>query len=54
MSKTVLVILGILILVMGVLGLFVVWWGVEDPVWHAVAKIVVGLIAIYVGATDKA
>ncbi len=54
MSKSVLIIVGILILVMGVLGLFVVWFGVKDPVWHAVAKIVVGLIAIYVGATDKA
>lgn len=54
MSKSVLIIVGILVLVMGVLGLFVVWFGVKDPVWHAVAKIVVGLIAIYVGATDKA
>ena len=54
MSKTVLVILGILILAVGVLGLFVKWAGVAAPVWYAVIEIVVGLIAIYIGATDQA
>lgn len=55
MSKTVLVIIGIVILVMGLLALFVPGWlGATEPTWHAVAKVVVGLIALYVGSTDKA
>jgi len=53
MSKTFLIILGLLILIMGIMGLTVVIAGVSDPVWHAVAKIVVGLIAIGIGVADK-
>lgn len=54
MSKTVLIIVGVLVGLMGVLALVAKGWlGVTDPAWHAVAKIVIGLIAIYVGATDK-
>lgn len=56
MSKTLLIILGVVILIMGIWGLVPAWSiaGVTDPGWHAIAKIVVGLIAIYVGTTDKA
>lgn len=56
MSKTLLIILGVVILAMGIWGLIPAWSiaGVTDPGWHAIAKVVVGLIAIYVGATDKA
>lgn len=53
MSKTFLIILGVAIVVMGIMGLTVVISGVEDPAWHAVLKIVVGLIAIGVGVADK-
>jgi len=53
MSKTFLIIVGVLIVVMGIMGLTVVISGVEDPAWHAVAKIVVGLIAIGIGVADK-
>ena len=54
MSKTVLIILGIIVAVTGVLGLVVNgWMGITNPVWYAVAQIVVGLIGIYVGVTDK-
>lgn len=53
MSKTFLIIVGILILVMGIMGLTVVIADVKDPVWHAVAKVVVGLIAIGIGVADK-
>jgi uncharacterized membrane protein YqjE len=53
MSKTFLIIIGILILVMGIMSLTVVIADVRDPVWHAVAKIVVGLIVIGVGVADK-
>lgn len=53
MSKTFLIVIGVLILIMGILGLTVVIAEVRDPVWHAVLKIVVGLIAIAIGVTDK-
>lgn len=54
MSKTVLIIISILILLMGLLALFANgMFGVTDPTWHAVAKVVVGLIGLYVGASDK-
>lgn len=53
MSKTFLIILGVIITVMGILGLTVVISDVHDPAWHAVAKIVVGLIAVGVGIADK-
>lgn len=53
MSKTFLIILGVLLLIMGILGLTVEIAGVANPVWHAVAKIVVGLIAIGIGVADE-
>jgi len=55
MSKTLLVILGVVILLMGIWGLIPAWHisDVADPAWHGILKVIVGLIAIYVGATDK-
>jgi hypothetical protein len=55
MSKTLLVILGVVIIAMGIWGLIPAWKisGVADPSWHAIVKIIVGLIAVYVGATDS-
>ena len=56
MSKTVLIVLGILILLMGIWGLFpsLAIAGDKDPVWHAILKIIVGVIATWVGVADKA
>jgi hypothetical protein len=55
MAKTTLIILGVVIVLMGIWGLIPAWRisGAIDPAWHAVVKIVVGLIAIYIGAADK-
>lgn len=55
MSKTLLVILGVAIIVMGIWALIPAWRisDVNDPSWHAIVKIIVGLIAVYVGATDS-
>lgn len=59
-SKVTLIIIGILVLAMGVLGAFptiaaaipVVTLGTE-PLWYAIVKIALGLIAIIVGAAAK-
>ena len=55
MSKTLLVVLGVAIIVMGIWALIPAWKisDVTDPSWHAIVKIIVGLIAVYVGATDS-
>ena len=54
MSKTLLVIIGVVIVLMGVWALIPAWKisDVVDPSWHAIVKIIVGLIAVYVGSTD--
>jgi uncharacterized membrane protein YczE len=52
-SKWTLIIVGLIVLVMGIAGLP----GVSDigtePDWHAVLKIVVGIVAIVVPFVDK-
>lgn len=53
MSKTVLIIVGVLVLLMGVAALIPAWEMATEPTWHAIVKIVVGFVSIYVGATDK-
>lgn len=55
MSKVTLVIVGILVILMGVWALVPVWQiaAVADPVWHAWAKIVVGLVAVVIAVTDS-
>lgn len=55
MSKMLLVVLGVAIIVMGIWALIPAWQisDVTDPSWHAIVKIIVGLIAVYVGATDS-
>jgi succinate dehydrogenase hydrophobic anchor subunit len=53
-SKTVLMVVSILVLLMGVLGL--PQMGLDygsEPTWHAALKILVGLVGLYVGYTDK-
>lgn len=59
MSKTFLMVLGVLVALMGLwgLGVYLEWLpsvsGVVDPWWHAAFKIVLGLAAVYVSYTDK-
>lgn len=53
MSKTWLMIIGVLLLLMGIAGMIPSWTWATEPMWHAVVKAVLGLIAIYVSATDK-
>ena len=51
-TKTALLVIGILLAVMGlvdVLGLLTLG---TEPVWHSVVKIVIGAVAIYLGATN--
>lgn len=53
MSKTFLIIFSILLVLMGILGLVPnLDWGTE-PMWHAVAKIVIGIIGLIVAGMDK-
>lgn len=40
---------GIIVLLMGLWGLVYPVFGVVDPWWHAVLKIIVGAITIYAG-----
>ena len=52
-SRITLIIVGLIVLLMGIWGLVATFAGVIDPQWHAVLKIVVGLIAIGIGYLDK-
>ncbi|MBU7014926.1 MAG: hypothetical protein HXS52_11950 [Theionarchaea archaeon] len=51
-SKTILIIVGIIVLLMGILGLLDLDYATE-PSWHAVLKIIVGLVAVVFGYMDK-
>ena len=59
MSKTFLMVLGVLVVLMGLwgLGVYLDWLpsvsGVVDPWWHSALKVVLGLVAVYVSYTDK-
>ncbi len=53
MSKTLLMIVGIVAILMGIAGLIPSWTLATEPSWHAVLKIIIGLVAVYVSATDK-
>jgi hypothetical protein len=53
MTKISLIILGILVAAMGVLAVIP---GINlgtEPVWHAVVKIIIGLVAVIIGLMDK-
>lgn len=52
-SKVVLMIVGILVLLMGILGLADVSASFAEPSWHAILKILLGLVALVVGYMDK-
>jgi len=51
-SKIVLMIVGIIIILMGILGLLDIGMGTE-PSWHAILKIIIGLVALVVAYMDK-
>ncbi len=53
MSKSVLMIVGVVVILMGIAALIPSWTMASEPQWHSIVKIVIGLIAIYVSATDK-
>ena len=56
MAKTTLVMFGVIIVIMGIWGLIPAWrinGVVYDSAWFAVVKIVIGLIAVYIGAAEK-
>ena len=52
-SKTALIIVGILLILMGAAALVPAWTMATEPTWHSIAKIVIGLIAVVIGATEK-
>lgn len=53
MSKTILIILGVIIIAIGIWGLIPSWnfSSAAASSWYAIVEVVVGLIAVYVGAT---
>lgn len=53
MSKIVLIILGIAIALMGILALIPSLELATEPTWHAVVKVIVGIVAIILAAADK-
>ena len=53
MSKTWLMIFGVVILLMGIAALVPSWTMATEPTWHAVAKIIIGLLGIVISASDK-
>lgn len=53
MSKTTLMIVGIILILMGIGGLMPSMTLGTEPMWHAVAKILVGIISVWVSAADK-
>lgn len=52
-SKTFLMIVGVLVLLMGLLGVADVSESFVEPLWHAVLKILIGLAALVVAYMDK-
>jgi len=52
-SKPILIIVGIIVLLMGILGIANVSASFSEPSWHAILKILVGLIALVVAYMDK-
>jgi hypothetical protein len=52
-AKWTLIVVGLIVLVMGIWGLAGTYAGVTDPQWHAVLKIIVGLVAVTVGFMER-
>jgi hypothetical protein len=57
-SRNVLMVIGVVVALMGVWSLLAQYagfpsFGVSDPVWHAVAKVLIGGFGVYVAYSDK-
>ncbi len=52
-SKTVLMILGVVVALMGIAGLIPSLTMGTEPMWHAAVKVVIGAYGAYVGYTEK-
>lgn len=52
-SKWVLIVVGVLVLLMGVMAMVPSLEIGTEPMWHAIVKVIVGIIAIAVGFMDK-
>lgn len=52
-KKTVLLVVGILIVAMGILAVIPNLNMGTEPLWHAIAKIVLGVIAVYIALTNE-
>jgi len=52
-SKWVLIVVGVLVLLMGVMAMIPSLEIGTEPMWHAIVKVIVGIIAIAVGFMDK-
>ncbi len=53
MSKTTLMVVGVVLVLMGIAGLVSGWDMASEPAWHAWVKILVGAISIGVSYSDK-
>jgi len=53
MSKSTLVVISIVLVLMGAAALVPAWDMASEPLWHAVAKIVIGLVGLFVALADK-
>jgi uncharacterized membrane protein HdeD (DUF308 family) len=52
-SRMVLMIVGVLVLLMGILGAIPDLDYASEPMWHAILKIIIGLVALAVAYMDK-
>ncbi len=46
-------IVGVIAILMGIAGLVPGWTMAEEPSWHAIVKIVVGIVGVAVAISDK-
>jgi len=53
MSKTTLLVVGVVLLLMGIAGLIPSWELATEPAWHAWVKILIGVVSIGVSVSDK-
>ena len=52
-SKSFLMIVGVLLLLMGIAGMIPSLTIATEPMWHAVVKVLIGIVSIWVSAADK-
>ena len=52
-NKTLLLVVGILVIAMGVMALIPSLGMGTEPIWHTIAKLVLGVVAVYVALTRE-